>query len=132
MNLKFLLIILITLATVFYSCDDTVTNSDIDSKIIPDKNVSFGEYIQPVIYIKCSAIGYCHGVDETGAQGGVILTNWDTITEYVVPGDIETSRLAQIVDGTVKTHPAVPDNLKLTDNQIKGILTWIKEGAQNN
>lgn len=132
MNLKFILIFLITVIVIFFACDDTITNSNVDDTIIPPKDVGFGKYIYPVIYAKCSSIDGCHGAFDNGAAGGVVLTSWETISDYVVPYDPEVSRLVQIVDGTIKTHPAVPDGFSLNENQVQGIITWIKEGAQNN
>jgi hypothetical protein len=132
MNLKFLFIWLVSIIIIFISCDDTITNEEIDNVVIPDKNVSFGKYIQPLIYAKCASVEPCHGYGDNGQQGGVILTNWDTIIEYVVPGHPDEGPLVLIVEGTNVNHPAVPDIFKLNKNQKQGILTWIEEGAQKN
>jgi len=128
---KILSLAIIPLLFLFSFCDDTVTNDDVDSVIIPEKNVSFNQHIWPLIKTKCSSFEGCHGVDDYGGQGAVILTSYQSIMEQVVAGDPETSNLILITEG-IKMHPAVPDILKLNDNQKAGIKTWVKEGAKNN
>ncbi len=135
MKLIFPTIILLFIASViFLSCDDTLNESNIDNVIIPDKNVSYNEYIQPVLTIKCSTSG-CHN-DESMA-GGYSVTSWSNVVTpgIVNPGNVETSILVWRIEGIgVEIMPPIGNLLSkpLTENQIKGIRTWIEEGAESN
>ena len=128
-SLTFLLILA---GIIFQSCDDTISIQDVDNKIIPDSNVSFGQHIYPVFQVKCFS---CHG--NGIAQGGLDLTLWTNIVDgrVVVPGDTLTSLLVWTIDRPPRAgFPPMPPNFspQLTPNQIKGVKTWIAEGALNN
>jgi len=135
MKLFFPSIILLFVASVaFLSCDDTLNESNIDDVIIPDKNVSYNEYIQPVLTIKCSTSG-CHN-DESMA-GGYSVTSWSNVVTpgIVNPGNVETSILVWRIEGIgVEIMPPIGNLLSkpLTENQVEGIKTWIEEGAKSN
>ena len=135
MNKRFIYNILLSslflLVIVFISCDDTITNSDIDDIKIPTNDVSYAEYIQPVFNVRCTSSG-CH--DNESMAGGYSLTSWSSavIPGIVDPFNIETSRIVWRIDGL--GFPIMPPPTKgyLTENQREGIKTWIKEGAKNN
>ncbi len=114
-------------------CKDTITNSDIDKIIIPDKNVSYNEYIQPLLNVKCSTSG-CH--DDATRAGDYSVTNWANVIMpgIVDPGNVETSRMVWRIEGIgVELMPPIGSLvMPLTKNQIEGIKTWIREGAKNN
>ncbi|MFC2084907.1 hypothetical protein ACFLS9_07620 [Bacteroidota bacterium] len=129
-----LLIILIMFSIlVFTACDDTLTGDDIDNRIIPDENVSFSEHLQPVFNIKCSIAG-CH--DDISKAGGYSMTTWSNVLQpgIVDPFTPETSRIIWRIEGIgVDFMPPLESPVRpLTDNQIDGVKTWIKEGAENN
>ena len=44
---NFLLVVVFASTVLFISCDDTITNNDIDKVVIPSENVSYAKYIQP-------------------------------------------------------------------------------------
>jgi hypothetical protein len=125
------LIIIITFTLI--DCDNAVNSNDIDNIVIPDSNVSYSQYIQPVFNIKCVN---CHGVGIT--EGNLDLTTWSgTIADpsVVFPGEPENSKLVWIIEGRAGFPPMPPIGspyLPLTENQIKGVRTWISEGAKNN
>lgn len=118
---------------IFIACEDTLSPSDIDNVIIPDKNVSYNEYIQPVLTIHCSNSG-CH--DDVTRAGDYSVTNWANVVYpgVVDPGNVETSRLVWRIEGLgVPIMPPANSNVFLLNpNQVNGIKTWIKEGAKNN
>lgn len=126
------LFLIVLFSSFFFACDDTLTNEDIDNKVIPTSNVSFGEYIQPVFQIKCNTTN-CHNSQDRA--GGLSLDNHAETTSNVLvvfPGMPDNSKLVWAIEGrTTKPMPPVgwPP---LTKNQITGIRTWIKEGAKNN
>lgn len=132
MLIKILQIICLVLLIVFYpGCDDT--DSNIDDIIIPDSNVSYSKYIQPVFNVKCVN---CHGVGVT--EAGVDLTTWSgTVADpsIVFPGAPDNSRLVWTIEqrpGFPPMPPLYSQYRPLTQNQINGVKTWIAEGAENN
>jgi hypothetical protein len=119
-------------AILMISCDDTLTNTDIDNKIIPSKDVSFGEYIQPLFQVKCNSSS-CHNSKDQA--GGLNLESHYGATNnslVVFPGIPDNSKLVWSIEGR-SNFPMPPIGYPpLTKNQIDGIKTWIKEGAKNN
>jgi len=115
-----------------YSCDDTITQEDLDNRQIPSSNVSYSQHIQPVFDAKCNYAGCHNGRD---MAGGLSLTNYyNTTADYLIvaPGLPENSKLVWSIEGR-GTNPMPPvGRWPLTKNQIDGIKTWIKEGAKNN
>lgn len=99
---------------------------------IPSSNVLFGKHIQPVFNVKCTSSG-CH--DDQTRAASLSLTSW---TNSHVPGIINdyeptTSRLVWAIEGQLGSNSMPPFGYPgLTQNQITGIKTWIKEGAKNN
>lgn len=101
---------------------------DVDNIIFPDSGVSFINHVQPLLTVKC-AISYCHS-DESRA-GGYSLTAWNDVTnpQLIVRGVPESSLLYLAISDPTRHQPFI---YPLNDNQIKGIRTWIKEGAEYN
>lgn len=130
----FLMLIMISASHFFAGCDDTITNNDIDKRVIPSINVSFSGDILPVFEIKCNNSG-CH--DDNSRAGNLSLTNWVSATSdpsIIFPGEPQNSRLVWSIEGTSGSVPMPPLGypVALTGNQIDGIKTWIREGAGNN
>lgn len=118
-------------AMIFVACDDTVAPNE----EIPDKNVSYSQHIQPIFNVSCALSG-CH--DDATAAAGLRLTSWLNVTanpQIVFPGEPDNSMLVWAIEGNTSVPPMPPMNssvLPLTRKQIKGIRTWIAEGAKNN
>jgi hypothetical protein len=115
----------------FYEgCKDTITADQINNVVIPSSNVSYSQYIQPVLTVYCATSG-CH--DGTGG-GGISFTTWaNTIASpgVVYPYSPDTSELVWVITGKPGiNHPYLYYNLNA--NQIQGVKTWISEGAKNN
>lgn len=129
---QYIIISLISLV-IFIACEDSLSPSDIDRIIIPDENVSYSQYIQPVLTIHCSSSG-CH--DDVTRAADYSVTSWANVVYpgVVDPWNVETSRLVWRIEGLgVPIMPPVNSNvLFLNPNQIEGIKIWIKEGAKNN
>lgn len=127
-----LILALFVVGITFVSCDDTLTNDDIDSRVIPSSNVSYAEYIQPLFQLKCNTAG-CH--NSRDIAGGLSLDNHAEATSNVLivfPELPDNSKLVWAIEGRT-TSPMPPVGWPpLTKNQITGIKTWIKEGAKNN
>jgi mono/diheme cytochrome c family protein len=118
---------------IYTGCDDTTTN--IDDKVIPDSNVSYSQHIQPVFDAKCVS---CHGAGTT--EAGLDLTTWSGTTadpSVVSRGEPDNSKLIWTTEypsraGFQQMPPVDSPYPPLTPNQLNGVNTWIKEGAQNN
>ncbi len=128
-----LFFISISLSLLNLGCKDSVTADQIDSVVIPSSNVSYSQYIQPVLNLKCIS---CHGAGQV--DGGINLTTWAGTTadpNVVFPGYPNNSSLVWAIQGkpNVSAMPPLDSPYKpLTTNQVNGVITWIKEGAKNN
>lgn len=124
--------VLFFLPIIFSSCKDSTNITEIDSVTIPSANVSFSQYILPVLYAKCARAG-CH--DDAYHVGGLSLTTWANTTSsslIVLPGTPQNSKLVWSIEGTGGNIMPPLGYPALTKNQIDGIKIWIKEGAKNN
>ena len=124
--ISYIALLIIEVAVFSSGCDDTSTNIDNDE--IPDSNVSYSKHIQPIFNVKCVS---CHGVGTT--EAGLDLTTWSGTRAdptVVFPGEPSNSSLVWVIElNPAVPHPQFP---YLTEKQIKGVRTWIEEGADNN
>ncbi|MCX7875740.1 MAG: hypothetical protein N2321_06155 [Melioribacteraceae bacterium] len=122
----------ITINFVITSCDDTVTNQEIDKIIIPASNVKFSEHIYPVLRVKCNT-ATCH--NSRDRAGNLSLDSYSDVVSdplIVFPGLPQNSKLVWAIEGRVISPMPPIGYPPLTKNQIDGIKNWIKEGAKNN
>ena len=128
-----LLLSLFAAGFLFYACDDSITANDIENKIIPDSNVSYAEYIQPLFTIKCATSG-CH--DDRTQSAGLTLTSYGfAVSNYsmIAPGNPSNSKVVWAIEGNgARLMPPYGVTRPMTANQIAGVKTWIREGAKNN
>lgn len=124
LGINFLLLILL-------GCDDTLTADDVNNIVMPDSNVSYANHIAAVFELKCVS---CH--QPTRREGGVDLSTWSAIVadpRIVFPGSDSTSVLVWTIERRSGFPPMPPLQYQgLILNHIKGIRTWIREGAKNN
>ncbi len=132
LNLLLFLTFLTFLFVVAFGCDDTVSNYVED---IPESNVSYSKHIQPIFNLKCTSSG-CHE-DQTRA-GNLSLTSYGNVTAdelIIVPYHPENSILVWAIEGDAGYGPMPPLGAPvppLSQKEIQGIKTWIKEGAKSN
>jgi len=112
------------------SCDDT----SLTSIKIPTSNVSYSQHIQPVLNIKCAITG-CH--DAVTSAGGYSMADWTSTTKipFIIPNDPNNSLTVMTVTGQGGLPIMPPVNasiLPMTEVEVNGLKTWIKEGAKNN
>jgi len=118
------------IAIIFSACSWTTGGEEI---IFPETNVSYMNHVKPFFMMNCS-YSPCHCDFEPAA--GYSLTEYHRIIGipgFIMPGNPDGSTLVQILEGKLNPHfrrPIYTGNIK--ENQIKGIRTWIKEGAINN
>jgi hypothetical protein len=75
----------------------------------------------------------CHGSGRLDA--GLDLTRWTAFVDgrIVVPGEPDNSVLVWSIEGNPVVAPMPPiPTPPLTFEQIRGVRTWISEGALNN
>ena len=99
---------------------------------MPNSDISYIQHLQPLFNVRCAVAG-CH--NDTSRAGGLRLTSCANTTadpSVVFPGEPDNSRLLWAVEG-IGNYPMPPQGYtSITQNQIKGIRTWIKEGAKCN
>ena len=92
--------------------------------------VSFSSNVFPLITEKC---GVCHGT-----FGGWDASTYESImtsgnhAPVIIPGDADNSILAQML---LDTHPdgiLMPPGKQLPEDEIDPIISWIKQGADDN
>jgi len=116
------------------ACDDTLTVENVDDKPIPASNVSFADHIYPVLQVKCAFSG-CHA---NSNPSGIDLSSWAGVTadpNIVFPYEPDLSRLVWAIEGNkppVQQMPPVGYTKPVTQDQLRGIKTWIAEGALDN
>jgi len=111
------------------SCDDSLTNSEVDNIVMPDSNVSYSRHIAPVFEFKCVQ---CH--NSSRKEAGLDLSSWLDATSdprIIARGSDTTSVLIWAIEG-IQSTPLMPPQGRMQENHIQGIRTWIREGALNN
>lgn len=113
------------------SCDDSITNEDIDNTRPPTSNLSFGKDIFPIFQVKCVR---CHNA--TDPDGGLDLTSYGAATanlNVIFPGEPELSSLVWAIEARSGVEAMPPIGYPtLKSFHIDAIKTWIDEGAKNN
>ena len=96
-------------------------------------DVSFSALVWPIFNKNCTR---CH--DNNFAEAGWNATSYSSIMNsgnhapVITPGDIEGSRLAQMLLGNLGSDRLMPPAGKLPDNVLQIILDWIMQGAEDN
>ena len=152
MNLKKASLILIGLFSVllFFSCRQG-TSPEKKEFIIPDKNISFYQHIEPMLEYTCGLESGCHSPTDTQSKllyveliDKVSLMNHrlSSTGERLVDLSIhqKNPELAPLYLIVKEGYPNSPEDrmppywlnrAPLTDNQIEGIKRWIAEGAKD-
>ncbi len=122
------------LLTIFLpSCGENAVNSD-RPIVCPESDVSFQNCVLPFLKTKCAYQG-CHS-SETMA-GGRRMDDYFALFEtsnvgLVIPGKPEQSRLYQIITRK-PPHSGIDFPISyFSEEHIRGIYAWIKEGAKFN
>lgn len=124
-----LMLVTLSGAVLLSSCDEDGVGPG-DDIVFPDKDVSYAAHVQPYFTLRCANYG-CHE-DQTRA-GNLSLTSYTMLIErpgIVIPRNAQSSLLMQKIDGRLPHPIDVP--IFINENQLKGIETWINEGAKQN
>lgn len=98
--------------------------------VFPETEVSYQNHVQPFLSLSCTFSG-CHSRESRAAD--IDLTSY---LEFIgKPGLIveenpESSVLVQVIDNKLPHRQSFQE--RITANHIKGVKTWIAEGAKNN
>jgi hypothetical protein len=102
------------------------------------QEVSYQKDVAPILAAKCAS---CHVPGQAGhAASGLDLSSYDSLMkgtkfgQVVIPGDPLTSALVMLIEGRADPSLKMPhgDAKPLTDDEIKTIRRWVKQGAKNN
>ena len=124
----------ISIYLILPGCKDSITASDVDSRVMPQSNISFNVDLEPVFQLKCNGSG-CH--DDVSIAGGLSLTscaNAKSDPGAISPGSSKTSRIVWAIEGQagIQPMPPVGVNKPFTSEQDRGLKKWIDEGAKCN
>ncbi|MDR3668921.1 MAG: hypothetical protein P4L35_18990 [Ignavibacteriaceae bacterium] len=127
-------ILIISILVIQFGCKDSITASDVDSRVMPQSNISFTVDLAPVFQLKCSNSG-CH--DDGTMAGGLSLTtcvNAKSDPGVIAPFSSKTSRIVWAIEGQagIQPMPPVGVNKPFTSEQDRGLKKWIDEGAKCN
>lgn len=130
---------LLALAWIAMTCKESSTDAGKSDIVFPDSNVSYGKHVGPLFLQACAYPG-CHS-DDTFDAMGFSLDAYERATarpgiiiacQPKQPCNPEASILVRRIEGLDGKNRMPLFQTPLNDNQIKGIKTWIREGAQNN
>jgi len=102
------------------------------------EEVSYQKDVAPILAAKCAT---CHVPGQPGhAASGFDLGSYDSLMkgtkfgQVVIPGDPLTSALVMLIEGRADPSLKMPhgDAKPLTQEEIKTIRRWVKQGAKNN
>lgn len=125
-------VLLLSVAMLGLPACDSSTITEPQDVVFPDSNVSFRGQVLPFMAVTCG-VGGCHG--DVAPAAGIRLTSYSTLMfdrpNLVVPNKPDESLIIQVLDGRL-AHPWGSLHTVITAAQIKGMRTWILEGALNN
>lgn len=113
-------------------CKDEVTGGGSQDIVFPETGpVSYQRQVQPLLNIRCAFSG-CHASD-TYSLRGWDLTEWGRfvyVQSIVLPNDTLSSRLIKAIKGIPPSPPMPPAGNPLNQNQIRGLVRWVAQGAR--
>ncbi len=129
--INFIFALAFGIVVIFQGCDDTVSSDELESIVLPDRNVSYVD-VQRIFNIACNNSGCHNSIDRAG---DLSLQDYGEVTSnplIIFPGEPNSSKLVWAIEGRAgtATMPPIGGQVRLTQNHINGIKTWIAEGAQ--
>ena len=102
--------------------------------MIPEFNVSYSKHIQPILNNHCNNTTCHNSADRAGGLSFEIYGEFRSYPFLIIAGAPDESSLYQVVSGqsVLVMPPYGGPSIPLSENQIKGIRTWIEEGAEAN
>lgn len=137
--------------TFLFFCSDQGLTPDQIKYVIPETDISYYEHLQPMFEGKCGWGSGCHNETFDGGDNFLFFGTKDAFIQHEIPGsggtllldpllmhvyqsNPELSPLYNILTpqsyfGYERQPPASYGRPSLNENQINGILQWIREGA---
>ncbi len=121
--------VLLVLSTLLLAgCPTNMINNP-DSIVFPDSAVSFRNHVQPFLGTRCMP---CH--DNSNVAGGIRLTSYSNLMfdrpNLVVQGSPDQSLIVLALEQQIAHLSGNFQNIPSA--QIRGVRTWVAEGAMNN
>ncbi len=127
MNIRGIIIFQISIAALILSFG-SLTSCKHDPLIPLDiDTICFEEQVLPVLQTSCGITG-CH--DAGTASEGFVAVSYETVINYVNPGDAKGSILYNVITDINAEH-FMPPERPLTQQQRTLIHLWIAQGAMN-
>ncbi|WP_194777311.1 PSD1 and planctomycete cytochrome C domain-containing protein [Pararhodonellum marinum] len=112
-------------------------NTEVGTILKDSDQVSYNFHVRPILSDKCFA---CHGPDANKREAGLRLDQAEAAyaalsenpgAHAIIPGDVAKSELVSRIssEDPGEMMPPPESNLKLTENEIKILKNWIKQGA---
>jgi hypothetical protein len=122
------------------STNSCTSPTDAEKEItLPDSNLNYTDHIFPLFSAKCGSEDGCHSTYFGSLPAnGLDLTQYDNLINHlvndsepiIIPGHGAESFLYRILlEPLLGRRQMPPDRAPLSVNNIKGIKTWIDEGA---
>jgi hypothetical protein len=128
-KMKFALLCFVVLPEILLQGCGGISNAD--QIVLPSKNVSYSQQVEPVLTLACNTPG-CH---DRSAAGDVDLSSWTSIRDGLNGGLVIVDKSNSYLDTSsililtlfAEEHHTTP--LSVNENQRDGIKTWIMQGA---
>ncbi len=151
MKKKFALIsVILGFLSLSISCSDSGTRPDEIEFVLPDSNLHYVEHIQDMFIAKCGFESGCHSAPDIDANGLTYgeLTNSNALINHTIINGEKLVNLSIheknphlsplyliLVEGYPQQYydqmpPPKLNRTPLNENQLNGVLQWIREGAQ--
>ncbi|MBD3223405.1 MAG: hypothetical protein GF313_01645 [Caldithrix sp.] len=151
-SIKYIQVIILSSIAIWtvWSCKDTGTRPDQKEFILPEEGVTFVDHIQPMFEAKCGFESGCHSPSDTDNRLLYVeLTNRDGLINHEIRTGQKLVNLVVhksnpdiaplyliLLEGYPtpfddKMPPVFSNIQPLNENQLQGVLQWIREGAPN-
>ncbi len=149
-NLR-LMAMVVLISALFLTCAQQGTSPDDVEFIIPEKDISFYEHIEPMLEYRCGLETGCHSsvdtqskllfielIDKTSLMNHRLSSNGERLV--YLPVHQKNPEIAPLYLIVKEGYPQSPEDrmppytlnrLPLTENQIEGIRRWIAEGCKD-
>ncbi len=116
------------------SCEDALVGVRPSDVVFPDSGVSYSRHVEVLFQQSCAA-PQCHGGSTPAGELNLESPSYRALLDHrprlVLSGDGANSLIVLRLTGEVGER--MPLRLTpLNNNQVKGIMRWIDEGAVNN
>ncbi len=87
-------------------------------------NMKYAANVIPILQASCYS---CHGAGSNGGSGGIILDNYANLKKWA-----DNGTLVGAITHAAGFVPMPYGQAKISDCNINKIISWVKNGAENN